>query len=120
VDDALAEIRKAQTLDPLSAVITADLGKDLYLARRYDEAIVELRRALELDSNFIAAHNWISDTYLEKGMYPEAISELGKRNRTKKKGSMYGKRPTFMHGWADERRQSEHWQNHCSSPKESR
>jgi TolB-like protein/DNA-binding winged helix-turn-helix (wHTH) protein/Tfp pilus assembly protein PilF len=78
VDDAIAELRKAQMLDPLSAVITVDLGKDLYLARRYDEAILELQHALELDPNFLSAHNWLSDTYLEKKMYPEAIAELEK------------------------------------------
>lgn len=77
-DDALAEIRKAQELDPLSAVIATDLGKELYFVRRYDEALVELGRALELDPNFVSAHNWISDTLLEKRMYNDAIVELEK------------------------------------------
>lgn len=78
VDDALSELRTAQTLDPLSPVITTDLGKDLYLARHYDEAVIELRRALELDPHFVSAHNWLSDTFLEKKMYAEAIAELEK------------------------------------------
>jgi tetratricopeptide (TPR) repeat protein len=77
-DQAISEIRKAQELDPLSAVIAADLGKELYFVRRYDQALVELRRALELDTNFVSAHNWISDTLLEKRMYNEAIVELEK------------------------------------------
>jgi len=77
-DEAISEIRKAQELDPLSAVIATDLGKELYFVRRYDEALVELRRALELDTNFVSAHNWISDTLLEKKMYNDAIVELQK------------------------------------------
>jgi TolB-like protein/DNA-binding winged helix-turn-helix (wHTH) protein/Tfp pilus assembly protein PilF len=77
-DEAIAEIRKAQALDPLSAVIAADLGKELYFVRKYDDALVELRRALELDPNFTSAHNWISDTLLEKKMYNDAIAELEK------------------------------------------
>jgi len=77
-DEAISEIRKAQELDPLSAVIATDLGKELYFVRRYDEALVELRRALELDPNFVSAHNWISDTLLEKRMYNDAIVELEK------------------------------------------
>jgi TolB-like protein/DNA-binding winged helix-turn-helix (wHTH) protein/Flp pilus assembly protein TadD len=77
-DQAIAEIRKAQELDPLSAVIATDLGKELYFVRRYDEALVELRRALELDPNFVGAHNWISDTLLEKRMYSDAMMELEK------------------------------------------
>jgi TolB-like protein/DNA-binding winged helix-turn-helix (wHTH) protein/Flp pilus assembly protein TadD len=77
-DEAIAEIRKAQELDPLSAVIATDLGKELYFVRRYDDALVELRRALELDPNFTSAHNWISDTLLEKKMYNDAMAELEK------------------------------------------
>jgi tetratricopeptide (TPR) repeat protein len=77
-NEAIAEIRKAQALDPLSAVIATDLGKELYFVRRYDEALVELRRALELDPNFVSAHNWISDTLLEKRLYNDAIAELEK------------------------------------------
>lgn len=76
--EAISEIRKAQELDPLSAVIATDLGKELYFVRRYDDALVELRRALELDPNFISAHNWISDTLLEKKMYNDAMVELEK------------------------------------------
>jgi tetratricopeptide (TPR) repeat protein len=50
----------------------------LYLARSYDEAVIQLRRALELDPNFVSAHNWLSDTFLEKGMYAAATAELEK------------------------------------------
>jgi TolB-like protein/DNA-binding winged helix-turn-helix (wHTH) protein/Tfp pilus assembly protein PilF len=78
VDEALGELAKAQALDPLSAVIATDYGKDLYFARRYDEAIAQLQRAIELDPNFVSAHNWLSDTFLEKRMYAEAKAELEK------------------------------------------
>jgi TolB-like protein/DNA-binding winged helix-turn-helix (wHTH) protein/Tfp pilus assembly protein PilF len=78
IDQAIAEMRKAQELDPLSPVIATDLGKELYFARRYDDALVQFHHALELDPNFYSAHNWLSDTYLEKGMYQEAIAELEK------------------------------------------
>jgi TolB-like protein/DNA-binding winged helix-turn-helix (wHTH) protein/Flp pilus assembly protein TadD len=77
-DEAITEIRKAQELDPLSAVIATDLGKELYFVRKYDEALVQLRRVLELDPGFVSAHNWISDTLLEKQSYHDAIEELEK------------------------------------------
>lgn len=76
--EAIAEMRKAQELDPLSPVIATDLGKELYFVRKYDEALGELHRALELDPNFVSAHNWISDTLLEKRMYNDAKAELEK------------------------------------------
>lgn len=78
VDDAVAEIRKAQQLDPLSPIIATDLGKALIFARRYDDAITQLKQALELDSSFSLAHFWLYCAYLEKGMYSDALTELDK------------------------------------------
>ena len=96
VEDALAELHTAQTLDPLSPVITTDLGKDLYLARRYDEAVIQLQRALELDPNFVSAHNWLSDTYLEKQMYAEAVAELEK-TKPFKEDRVYIRQTAYLH-----------------------
>jgi TolB-like protein/DNA-binding winged helix-turn-helix (wHTH) protein/Tfp pilus assembly protein PilF len=95
-DEAIAEIRRAQELDPLSAVIATDLGKELYFVHRYDEALVELKRALELDPNFVGAHNWISDTLLEKGMYEEAIAELEK-TRPFKEERVYIRQTAYLY-----------------------
>jgi len=78
MDQALAEISKAQQLDPLSPIIATDLGKGLILARRYDDAIGQLKKALELDSNFSLAHYWLYCAYTEKGIYSEAFTELEK------------------------------------------
>ena len=95
-DEAIIEIRKAQELDPLSAVIATDMGKELYFARRYDEAIVELRRALEVDPSFVSAHNWISDTLLEKGNYSEAMAELEK-TKPFREGRVYMRQTAYLH-----------------------
>jgi hypothetical protein len=37
--------------DPLSPVINSDLGSNLMVARRYDEAIAQLRKTLEIAGN---------------------------------------------------------------------
>lgn len=76
VEDALVELRKAHELDPLSPIIATDIGKELYMARRYDEAIVQLRRVLELEPQFDPAHGWLADSLVEKGLYNEAREEL--------------------------------------------
>jgi tetratricopeptide (TPR) repeat protein len=47
-DDALAEIELARELDPVSLVVNSDLGWAYYFARRYDQAIQQFRRALEI------------------------------------------------------------------------
>jgi tetratricopeptide (TPR) repeat protein len=43
-------------LDPLSLINNADLGTAYYFARRYDEAIDQLRKTLEMDPSFYPAH----------------------------------------------------------------
>jgi tetratricopeptide (TPR) repeat protein len=105
-DEAIAEIRKAQELDPLSLAIGTDLGKELYFARRYDEAIVQLRRVLELDPGFVSAHNWLSDTLLEKGLYPEAVTELEK-TKSSKEERIYVRQTAYLYARMGRRAQAE-------------
>src|SRR5262249_15344833 len=76
LDEAIAEMRKAQQLDPLSPIITVDVGKDLFMARHYDEAIAQLKKALELSPTFPAAHYWLFYVYIEKQMFDEAAKEV--------------------------------------------
>jgi tetratricopeptide (TPR) repeat protein len=75
-DESVAEIGRARALDPLSVIINSDTGKYLYFARRYDEAIAQFQKTLEMDANFFDAHFYLSFTYAEKGLYAEAISQL--------------------------------------------
>jgi tetratricopeptide (TPR) repeat protein len=75
-EDALAEIRIAKQLDPLSLIINADLAHLLYFARRYDEAIAQSRRTLEMDPNFAAAHVSAGLAHLAKQEYSESVVEL--------------------------------------------
>jgi TolB-like protein/Flp pilus assembly protein TadD len=77
-DEALDEMRKAESLDPLSLVISADLAELLALADKNDEAIRQSRKTLELDPNFGLAHNHLGQAYLQKHMTGEAIAELQK------------------------------------------
>ena len=51
-EEAIAEARRALELDPLSLVINADLGTTLTSARRYDQAIEQLRKTVEMDPGF--------------------------------------------------------------------
>jgi TolB-like protein/tetratricopeptide (TPR) repeat protein len=50
---AIAKLRHAQELDPLSMVIRAQLGRVLALSGHRDEAIAELREAIALDPEFL-------------------------------------------------------------------
>jgi TolB-like protein/DNA-binding winged helix-turn-helix (wHTH) protein/Tfp pilus assembly protein PilF len=77
-DEAIAEMRKAENLDPLSLIINADLAELLLLAHSYDESIRQSRKTIEMDPNFALAHNQLAQAYLQKHMYDEAIAELQK------------------------------------------
>jgi len=77
-DEAIAEMRKAENLDPLSLIINADLAELLVLAHSYDESIQQSRKTIEMDPNFALAHNQLAQAYLQKHMYDEAVAELQK------------------------------------------
>src|SRR5215469_7312566 len=47
--EAIADGKRAVELDPLSLIINVDLGVTYFFARRYDEAIAQQRKALEID-----------------------------------------------------------------------
>jgi TolB-like protein/DNA-binding winged helix-turn-helix (wHTH) protein/Flp pilus assembly protein TadD len=77
-DEALVEMKKAASLDPLSLVINADLAELLDLAHSYDESIQQSRKAIEMDPNFALAHNQLGQAYIQKHMYDDAVAELRK------------------------------------------
>lgn len=75
--EAIAEERKAASLDPLSLIIISDLGdKALGPAGLYDQEIAQCRKTLEMDPNFAEAHRCLADGYEHKEMYKEAVAEL--------------------------------------------
>jgi tetratricopeptide (TPR) repeat protein len=75
-DQAFNEITRAQKLDPLSVIISRDVGMHHYYAGRYDQAIDQARDTLALDSGFSQAHRLLGLAYLKKGQIAEAIAEL--------------------------------------------
>ena len=75
-DEAIAEMRKAENLDPLSLIINADLAELLVLAHSDDDSIRQSRKTIEMDPNFALAHNQLAQAYLQKQMYDEAVAEL--------------------------------------------
>jgi Flp pilus assembly protein TadD len=74
--EAIAEMGKAESLDPLSLIISADMADVLFVARQYDESIRQSRKTLEMDPNFSVAHFELGQAYAQKRMYSEAIAEL--------------------------------------------
>ncbi len=73
-NEAIAERKLAQELEPLSLIMNFELGLGFYNARDYDQAIEQFQKTLELDQNFPPAHALLPAVYEQKGMYAEAIA----------------------------------------------
>src|SRR5260370_27777797 len=69
-------MKRALEIDPLSLAINTWFGAILFFAGENDEAIAQLRKAIEMDRNLPITHLWLGRVYLEKRMFKEAIGEF--------------------------------------------
>jgi len=75
-NDALFELQKAESLDPLSLIINADIADALCVAHRYDEAVEQSEKTLKMDSNFAVGHYELGQALVQRHMYDLAITEF--------------------------------------------
>src|SRR5262249_33708945 len=78
-EEGLAELRRGQELDPLSLIIATDVGKALILARRYDDALRQLDRVLEVDPQFAQARLFITVVYTLTGPLDKMFEAMSAR-----------------------------------------
>ncbi len=90
VDESLAECKKALESDPLDLGISLHQGWHYYYARQPDRAIEYTRKALELYPNAAMGHWYLGQAYEQKGIFPDAITEL------RKAATLSGNRPLFL------------------------
>jgi TolB-like protein/DNA-binding winged helix-turn-helix (wHTH) protein/Flp pilus assembly protein TadD len=76
--EAVAEVEKAESLDPLSLIIGADLAEELLVAHRFDDAIKQSRKIVNMDPFFGNAHYVLGQALGQEHRYTEAIAELQK------------------------------------------
>jgi TolB-like protein/DNA-binding winged helix-turn-helix (wHTH) protein/Tfp pilus assembly protein PilF len=74
--EGILELRKAENLDPLSLIISADIADALCIAHRYDESVQQSNKTLELDPSFAVAHYELGQALEQKHMHDEAIAEF--------------------------------------------
>jgi tetratricopeptide (TPR) repeat protein len=72
--EAMSEIRKAESLDPLSLIISAVIADVLCVAHLYDEAVQQSKKTLEMDPHFAVGHYELGQAYVQKHKYDEAIA----------------------------------------------
>ena len=76
--EAIAEVEKAASLDPLSLIVSTDLAEELLVAHRYDQAVKQTRKTINLDPFFAPAHFVLGEVFVQKHMHKEAVAELQK------------------------------------------
>lgn len=75
-DEAMAAMRRARQLDPLSTSVNNGIGRILHFEGRFDEALQQFQRTLALDPRFAEAHFNMGLTYLAQRSYDDAIASL--------------------------------------------
>jgi tetratricopeptide (TPR) repeat protein len=75
-DEGFGQLKLAQQIDPLSLIISSDIGKMHFLARQSDHAIEQLQKTIEMEPAFPVSHLFLAMAYRQKGMYDEAFREL--------------------------------------------
>jgi len=72
VEEALQQMRMALALDPLNIAVSWDIGNDLIVLRRYDEAVRHLKKADELFPNVPVVGYMLAEALSRKGDLTEA------------------------------------------------
>jgi tetratricopeptide (TPR) repeat protein len=72
--EAIERLQQAQTLDPLSPVISGTLGYIYYNARQYEKAIEQCLNTIEMFPDFYLTYHYLATAYVKKGLYEEAIN----------------------------------------------
>jgi tetratricopeptide (TPR) repeat protein len=102
--EAIAEDKKAESLDALSLIISADLGLEaLGPTGLYDQEMEQCRKTLEMDPNFAQVHACLADSYERKGMYKEASAEFRRATNLSGGNPVYPSAVGYTHALAGTR-----------------
>jgi len=88
-NEGIAELKRAESLDPLSLIISAGVADVLFIAHRFDDAIRQLQKTLEMDPNFAMAHYQLGQVLVQQHQLDAAISEFQRAIE------LAGRRPAF-------------------------
>jgi len=75
LDEARQEIEKALELSPLSLIINTMVGFIDFYGRRYDKAILQYKKTMEMAPDFLGLYDYLFYAYLYSGKYKELLDE---------------------------------------------
>ena len=74
--EAHYQIERSLEVDPTARTTTIVASWPFVAERKFDQAIKQLRRAIELDEYFPEVHSWLARCYEAQGTYSPAIQEF--------------------------------------------
>jgi len=77
-DEAMAEAKRAQQIEPFTLIVSSHPSLISYFARQYDRAVEEAQQIIKLDPNFFPAHRYQALAYEQLRKYNEAIAAFQK------------------------------------------
>jgi tetratricopeptide (TPR) repeat protein len=75
-EEALQEFRRALMLDPLSSIVNCNYAYTLSVAQRYDDALQQFHKCMDIDPTFRPAHGKLARLYAKMGNWTAAEKEL--------------------------------------------
>jgi tetratricopeptide (TPR) repeat protein len=77
-DEAVAEVNRAQKLDPVSPGVNSYFGLILFLAHRYDELIQRMKPIADFHPEYHQSYAWLALAYEQKREWDKAIEGMSK------------------------------------------
>src|SRR5438105_13245626 len=74
--EAVADMGRAEELDPLAPIMSVGAGVALSFARRYEESRQILERSRELYPRVGCTHGWLGFAYEQLGRYDDALAAM--------------------------------------------
>ncbi|MGA3236700.1 MAG: protein kinase [Bryobacteraceae bacterium] len=74
--ESVAEMKRALNWDPYAPILHTNLGVELYFARRFDDAISQLQKVVEMDPRFNLPYWTLGQAWAAKGNLSKAVESL--------------------------------------------
>ncbi len=87
--EAIAELRQAESLDPLSLIVGADIADALCINHDFEASVEQSRKTLELEPRFAVGHYELGQALAQLHQFDEAIAEFQKAIEISGHGSVF-------------------------------
>jgi TolB-like protein/Tfp pilus assembly protein PilF len=74
--EGMFEMRRAESLDPVSPIIRSNVADALTVSHLFEESVLQSRKTLALDPNFAVGHFHLAEALVQERQYEAAIAEF--------------------------------------------